>query len=627
MEAPATSLMELDHAIGYTGEILNSILMHPNQKDCIQVSGANVIISDMTDPHKQRFLKGHDDQITCVAISHNGKLFASGQKGDNSDVLVWNFEQGKVQYKLSEHDYEITTLDFSHDDRLLISCGNQLDGKLFIWDMNTGYIVATIGVVPGIFPNSISCAKFGGFAKDIKMRATAKYQFATAGSKRLAMWVLDPITGDLKYDMVATSPLIREFLCMSFSLNNEAYLYAGTTSGDFCVFQVKNKLLACSQPVCSKGVTSIVALPGDKVIAGGGDGTLAIFFVKEAVSQLIAKVEFLGSINGLSVSPDGIQGIAATDKGFIYRIRTADLSKMLLSETHTKEVVHSTYAIGGANSEKFMTSSMDGSLRLWDANDYSAVTRCAILTAGYPIVSLFTEEVIFSGWTDGKIRTFRCDNGEPLWSIDNAHKGGVTALELSHNQKFIVSGGAAGEVRIWEIRSREMVSHLKEHSAKITKVHVMSDDIYALSCSKDRSILCWDLKNERRVNAHTQSMGGINCIAVCNDENTYLSTGQERKITFWDLRQSMPAKIISTSPNPNEDDELQSITLSKDGKYFATGGTLGIVRIWETAAQKVIAEAKAHSGVITSVTFAPDCKQLISTGTDGLTMTWNLFMT
>ena len=88
----------------------------------------------------------------------------------------------------------------------------------------------------------------------------------------------------------------------------------------------------------------------------------------------------------------------------------------------------------------------------------------------YPKCSLFTDEVILSGWSDGKIRAYRVDNNQQLWQIDNAHKGGVTAIALSHNSKFIVSGGEEGEIRVWEIRSRELISHLKEHTSRVTKI-------------------------------------------------------------------------------------------------------------------------------------------------------------
>ena len=37
----------------------------------------------------------------------------------------------------------------------------------------------------------------------------------------------------------------------------------------------------------------------------------------------------------------------------------------------------------------------------------------------------------------------------------------MTALVLSHNQRYIMTGGGEGDVRVWELRSRELVSHLK----------------------------------------------------------------------------------------------------------------------------------------------------------------------
>lgn len=88
----------------------------------------------------------------------------------------------------------------------------------------------------------------------------------------------------------------------------------------------------------------------------------------------------------------------------------------------------------------------------------------------FPNCAIFTDEVIISGWNDGKIRAYRVDNCALLWQIDNAHKGGVTAICLASNYKFVCSGGMEGEVRVWEVRSRELISHLKEHTQKVTNI-------------------------------------------------------------------------------------------------------------------------------------------------------------
>lgn len=62
-----------------------------------------------------------------------------------------------------------------------------------------------------------------------------------------------------------------------------------------------------------------------------------------------------------------------------------------------------------------------------------------------------------TGWRDGQIRSHDADTGQLLWSIDNAHAHGVTSLVVSHNERFLVTGGMEGELRVWELRSRELV--------------------------------------------------------------------------------------------------------------------------------------------------------------------------
>lgn len=69
---------------------------------------------------------------------------ASGQKGDNSDIILWDYYSRQMLFRLSEHDYEVSLVKFSQDDRLLFSCGNSLDKKIFLWDTSNGYIVASV---------------------------------------------------------------------------------------------------------------------------------------------------------------------------------------------------------------------------------------------------------------------------------------------------------------------------------------------------------------------------------------------------------------------------------------------------------------------------------------------------
>lgn len=52
-----------------------------------------------SNPLKQLQLRGHDDEITAFAMSPNGALLATGQKGSNSDVIIWNTQTLSQQFR------------------------------------------------------------------------------------------------------------------------------------------------------------------------------------------------------------------------------------------------------------------------------------------------------------------------------------------------------------------------------------------------------------------------------------------------------------------------------------------------------------------------------------------------
>ncbi len=65
---------------------------------------------------------------------------------------------------------------------------------------------------------------------------------------------------------------------------------------------------------------------------------------------------------------------------------------------------------------------------------------------------------------------------------------------IDTQKKFMITGGSDGSIRMWEVKSRELVSEFKEHKGEITGLEIFDDDFHLISCSKDKSIFCWDLK-------------------------------------------------------------------------------------------------------------------------------------
>ena len=140
--------------MGFDGSTRGSVQYHPTDKTVmVSYTGCLVVISDVTDPHQQEFLRGHNEAITCLAISPSGNLIATGQTSTtrvpNSEatVIVWDYATRQPIYRLMElHDgiqfsrNSVRQLAFSANEAFLAGSDDQPGGaKLCIWQTSTAH--------------------------------------------------------------------------------------------------------------------------------------------------------------------------------------------------------------------------------------------------------------------------------------------------------------------------------------------------------------------------------------------------------------------------------------------------------------------------------------------------------
>ncbi|CAE8697109.1 unnamed protein product, partial [Polarella glacialis] len=357
---------------------------------------------------------------------------------------------------------------------------------------------------------------------------------------------------------------------------------------------------------------------GSRFAMVGGDGTCTILAGSSPLDlREERQIRLDGSMASMSLAPGGSELLAVSTNGLSFLIRTKDLSVKPHSQVATGALYDVAYPM--QISDHFLTCCGDGLVTLWDANDYTAKLRCSTGTRAYPLTVAASEDIIVAGSNDGKLNCWDVYQGQNLWHIDNAHKGGVTAVKLSSNVRFVVSGGAEGELRVWEIKTRDMVSNLKEHTARVHDLKLFPNDQYAISVSRDRCLLTWDLRAEKRLTAHRERHGGINCMAVASNQTTVITAGQEKTMTYWDLRMADPVRSIEL------DEEVHTMSLSSDDQLLATAGTGMLVKVWDVNAGAVRSQGAGHSRAVQRLSFAPDNKQIVSVGLDHAIMVWNCY--
>lgn len=102
---------------------------------------------------------------------------------------------------------------------------------------------------------------------------------------------------------------------------------------------------------------------------------------------------------------------------------------------------------------------------------------------------------LVTSWNDGKIRAFTPQTGQLIYTIQNAHNKGVSALAGTSDDKTLVSGGGEGQVRVWDItRTKQSLrSVLQEHKGPVSAIHLNSTNDEAASASTDGSCIIWDI--------------------------------------------------------------------------------------------------------------------------------------
>ncbi|CAM9664210.1 unnamed protein product [Chrysoparadoxa australica] len=479
--------------------------MHAHPKDesiIVKAAGYTLVLWDINDPHSQRFLRGHDMPITAIDISPCGSTIASGQegsvhvKGFPAPVLVWSYETLDCILVLKGVTQGVTRLHFSPDGRFL--CGAGLDGLLYIWDAATGEV-----------------AYGKRYGKQVQLFQWGSID--TTGRRPVyncsLCWTTDVMAMKLAFDpirrqwhlsgdamLIPSSGLNRDY---HTSLIYQDYLLCGSNIGDMVVFRLGSWVYRASVPVCGGGLLSLCADEGsESVFCGAGDGSVKKIVGNEMTWTMAAEVTLDGPVLSLSSRADGVELFAATKAGSTYRILMDDLTATKISSAHTSAI---TAVATGPRADVFATADEDGFIKVCQIVESPSRTlphnhskpplrlpvenrpvQGASKGVGATCLCWIGDQAVVSGWKDGSIHCLDTGTGEELWSIANAHRGPLTsvAVHAGSTLAYLLSGAVLtllcssrlaaedGSVRVWSLRSREMLLQFVEHQKGVTQVLV-----------------------------------------------------------------------------------------------------------------------------------------------------------
>ncbi len=192
----------------------------------------------------------------------------------------------------------------------------------------------------------------------------------------------------------------------------------------------------------------------------------------------------------------------------------------------------------------------------------------------------------------------------------------VRSISVSSSQQLLAMAGFAGEVLVWDLAQDQLLHRLACASADQRCVKFSPDGLLLLSGGRDGEVRVWDSRTGAMVAEYQLHRGRVTTAAFSSDGSKITSVGEDRRLIRFDLATSR-AEVEQELGNS----KMMSMCLINE-RLVATAGADSKIRLFDTAANAVVAELEGHWG---TVAVMEPCGEFLASGSfDTTVRIWDL---
>jgi WD40 repeat protein len=211
----------------------------------------------------------------------------------------------------------------------------------------------------------------------------------------------------------------------------------------------------------------------------------------------------------------------------------------------------------------------------------------------------------------------RCTPSRPM-RADQRH--GIIGLSFTRDGRTLVSAGADGNIKFWNVATGQVSRTLAGHTNSIYKAVFSPNEKLLASSSRDTTTRIWDVATGRELHKLTGFRCSVKEVRFSPDGRLVASVGNDGMLKLWDVKSGQELKSLVHSTSPDVDTSIYSIAFSRDGKRIYAGNGDKTISEWDVATGKETKVWKAHDDVVLTLTFSPDHRVLASGGFGDLTV-------
>jgi WD40 repeat protein len=467
---------------------VKSVAVVPDGTAVVSAGRGLLVLREVASGKVRQQFKGHTGRINAVALSHDGKLLASG--GEDETCRVWDVTTGKEKFRLV-HDSFLgpSSLAFSPDSNLLAVSGHA-SAAVSLLDLKTGK---------------------GGRSFD--------YQ---DGNARSLVFSPDGAVLALTY---------RHIHLMSVNSLTP-------------VSPLPERLTLRGH---ASEVRSLAISPDGKTLASGGYGEEVGNNRYKGVIKLwdIASGQEKGELNGhgnsvlgLAFTPDGKMLVSGSVDQTVKVWDLATGKDVRTLKGHSKEVWPVAVSPDGT---VLASGGYDHQIMLWDLvsgkelralpGHRDTVTALAFSPDG---------STLASGSMDRTVKLWSVATGKELATLEG-HKGWLVSVAFTPDGKTLASGSWYDMVKLWSVATFKERATIKPGTVQGTHLRFSKDGRLLVMAGPalglDGVVSVWDMTTGRPL-TRSRWKGGLMWSLASTPDATIIATGFGRDIKLWSAARS-----------------------------------------------------------------------------------------
>jgi len=277
-----------------------------------------------------------------------------------------------------------------------------------------------------------------------------------------------------------------------------------------------------------------------------------------------------------------------------------------------------------------VTGAQDNTARLWDVPVPRPVFSIAgHQGAGHGLALTPDGRWLVSGATDHGVRLWdlAAVSGtlnaaeltvEKVSSVRAGHQAEVRCSAFRNDGNQFATGDTSGRIILWSPFLDSPQGEVGLHAGGVTGLAFHANNQHMISSGADGIVRHWQLPPPpaREISGIS---AGVRDLAMVPGQNLALLATDDSNVRVFDLNTGQPARDL-----PKPDQPVTSIALAPDGSLAGIADETGRVRLFNFGDGAERGTIAGHQGAVRDVVFLPDSRRILTAGTDGTARLWTV---